>query len=322
MMQATVNRTTSDVWAITCYFNSSRYKSRLENYHIFRRRLTLPLVAVELSFGGEFELESGDADILIQLSGRDVLWQKERLLNVALGSVPADCDKIAWLDCDVIFERSDWHIAASRSLDQFPLLHLFEERCNLARNAIEAPPGFAPIESVARSVGRRIVQNEIMPDDLRNSDAPLVRGSTAGLAWAARREVLKQHGLYDACVIGTGDRAIVCAALGKFDYAVDALELTGRRVDHFLDWARPFHASVCGNIGCLDGRIYHLWHGDLRDRKYQLRHQGFGKFNFDPFIDIAIDGSGCWRWNSDKFEMHEYVRTYFLGRNEDGILGD
>jgi len=317
-MRATADRTTSALWAITSYFNSAGYKSRLENYRIFKQRLTVPLVTVELSYGAEFELKPGDADILIQLSGRDVLWQKERLLNVALGSVPDDCDKIAWLDCDVIFERNDWHVSVSRSLDEFPLIHLFEQRCNLARDAMKTPLGLARIESVASSVGYRIVRNEIMPDDLRNSNAPLVRGSTAGLAWAARREVLQQHNLYDACIIGTGDRAIVCAALGKFDYAVEALELTGPRVDHYLEWARPFFGSVCGQVGCVDGRIYHLWHGDLEDRKYQLRHQGFGKFNFDPFIDIAIDNNGCWRWNSSKSEMHDYVRTYFLGRNEDG----
>ena len=36
---------------------------------------------MELSFDGEFELEEKDADILIQLSGGAVLWQKERLLK-------------------------------------------------------------------------------------------------------------------------------------------------------------------------------------------------------------------------------------------------
>jgi hypothetical protein len=41
-------------------------------------------VTVELSFDGRFELAGSDADILIQLSGGAVLWQKERLLNLAL----------------------------------------------------------------------------------------------------------------------------------------------------------------------------------------------------------------------------------------------
>jgi hypothetical protein len=42
------------------------------------------------------------------------------------------------------------------------------------------------------------------------------------------------------------------------------------------------------------------------------------RFQFDPFEDIAIDCQGVWRWNSDKREMHDYVRDYFASRMEDG----
>src|SRR5262245_24288280 len=95
------------LWAITCYFNPVGYRRRLENYLTFRQRLRAPLITVELSYGETFQLARGSAEILIQLRGQDVLWQKERLLNVALAAVPPACDKIAWLDCDVVFERSD-----------------------------------------------------------------------------------------------------------------------------------------------------------------------------------------------------------------------
>ena len=57
----------ANLWAITCYFNPVGYRRRLENYRMFRQRLKVPLVAVELSFDEEFQLASGDADILVQL---------------------------------------------------------------------------------------------------------------------------------------------------------------------------------------------------------------------------------------------------------------
>ena len=50
-------------WAITCYFNPVGYRRRLENYHLFRQRLNVPLVTVELSFDERFQLSAGDADI-------------------------------------------------------------------------------------------------------------------------------------------------------------------------------------------------------------------------------------------------------------------
>ena len=98
----------SDFWAITSYFNPAGYGSRRANYRHFRKHLGVPLVAVELSFDGNFELTEGDAEILIQLTGGDVMWQKERLLNLALEALPPECDKVMSIDCDVIFTDPDW----------------------------------------------------------------------------------------------------------------------------------------------------------------------------------------------------------------------
>src|SRR5215471_14570554 len=100
------------MWAMTSYYNPVRYKRRLSNYRIFRENLGVPLITVELSFNGQFELTEEQADILIQISGGAVLWQKERLLNVALQAVPSSCNKVAWLDCDILFDTPNWIEAA------------------------------------------------------------------------------------------------------------------------------------------------------------------------------------------------------------------
>ncbi len=314
-------RSSDNLWAITCYFNPIDFKRRLENYHTFWRHLAVPLVTVELSFNGSFQLRHGDADILVQLHGGDVLWQKERLLNVALQSVPDTCDTIAWLDCDVVFESDDWAERASRALDHFSLLHLFHERHDLPRHARldqlrtwDAPP-------TSQSVAYKMAAGEAAPEDLFLAGAPLDRRSTAGLAWASRRSVLEEHGLYDACILGSGDRAILCAALGKFDYAAQALRMNARRFEHYLAWARPYSDAMRGRVGYIQDRIFHLWHGDLSDRQYAERQRRLEEFDFDPFADIAIDRNGCWRWNSGKSDLHGYAKRYFASRNEDGVPG-
>src|SRR4051812_27505421 len=96
------------LWAITSYFNPMGYRRRLANYKLFHARLNVPLVAVELAYGPDFELNAGDADVLVQLRSQDVLWQKERLLNLAMRSLPSGCRYVVWLDCDIIFEADDW----------------------------------------------------------------------------------------------------------------------------------------------------------------------------------------------------------------------
>ena len=97
-----------DLWAITTYFNPVGYQRRLANYKIFRQRLDVPLIAIELAYGPDFELQLDDAEILHQIRGDAVLWQKEKLLNLALRAIPPECRKVAWLDCDIIFDDPQW----------------------------------------------------------------------------------------------------------------------------------------------------------------------------------------------------------------------
>jgi hypothetical protein len=75
---------------------------------------------------------------------------------------------------------------------------------------------------------------------------------------------------------------------------------------------------VGAKVACAEGDLVHLWHGKPEHRRHLERHEGLGRFQFDPFEDIATDRNGAWRWNSDKPEMHEYVRNYFASRREDG----
>jgi hypothetical protein len=312
------NGNAAPLWAITCYFNPVGYKRRLENYRIFRRRLAIPLVTVELSFDKDFELHDEDADVLVQIHGRDVMWQKERLLNIALDQVPAHCEKIAWLDCDIVFDSEDWAEQAARALDTSLVVHLFHERHDLPRDATVGDLHSWNAPATSYSVVSKLAAGEASPEDLFLANAPLERGSTAGLAWAARRQVLEQHRLYDACILGTGDRAMLCAALGELDYGARATLMNDRSRRHYLAWARPYSDSVMGRVGSVRGRLFHLWHGEIEDRQYGKRHGRLRAFDFDPFNDIALDDCGCWRWNSDKKALHEFVRSYFESRNEDG----
>jgi hypothetical protein len=304
---------------LTAYFNPFGYRRRLANYRVFRKALPIPLVTVELArSAARLELGAEDADILLQRIGEDCLWQKERLLNLALRALPADCDRIAWLDCDLIFDGSDWAAAIHDTLDRFPIAQAFHNFYELGADV--SPQDVAP--AVAIGGGVSIAYRLAAGDKVEEIFAPglgnrLQRAYTGGLAWAARRALLDRHGFYDTFVIGGGDKAILSAALGRYEY-VWTLEPNESQMEHYLRWARPFFADVQGQIGYVAADVYHQWHGDLRLRKYRDRHRGFRRFDFDPAVDIALDASGCWRWNSDKPEMHSYVRDYLASRREDG----
>ena len=132
---------------------------------------------------------------------------------------------------------------------------------------------------------------------------------------------MNEHGLYDACIIGSGNIAILSAALGVSDQFAQAVAMNKLRTEHYLAWARPYFNRVRGRVGYLPGRVFHLWHGDLSDRSYPHRHERFAQFDFDPFTDIALDRNGCWQWNSEKPAMQAFVRHYFESRKEEPRYG-
>ena len=214
--------------AITCYFNPIRYTRRQSNYRVFREHLNIPLVTVELSYGSTFELRLSDADILIQLHGHDILWQKERLLNVALHAVPRQYDKIAWLDCDFVSANEDWHQAASQMLDQKAMVHLFRRWNELRIHALPHN-GSNQVEDAKESIVCQYLRGAYEPQQLRPKVAPQ-RVAAWGLGWAARRELLEEIGFYDACIVGGGDMVMFCAAVADYGFAISRLGMNPSQI--------------------------------------------------------------------------------------------
>lgn len=305
------------LWAITSYFNTAHYRRRLRNFREFRARLRAPLVAVEFAADQRFELEPGDADVVVRVADGDVMWQKERLLTIGVSRVPPECAAVAWFDCDVILEREDWVRAAEQALERAPLVQLFRDRFNLGRDVLpESTPDLSTY-ATGQSVAAR----------LREGLAPGIVGETGnvrrwkaslGLAWAGRRDLVERHGLYDAGILGGGDRALVGAALGQFDAIAKPWNASDAWVDHFRRWAASFHRDVRGRIGSIEGRLFHLWHGDRAHRGYLTRYEDFQRFDFDPDADVRRSAEGAWRWGTSKPDMHAFVRGYFHTRREDG----
>jgi hypothetical protein len=309
----------STLWAVTCYFNPAGYRRRLANYRLFRERLVVPLLTVELSFGDEFELQHADAEILLPLRSADVLWHKERLLQLAVLALPTHCRQVVWLDCDTIFGGDTWPEAVNRALETFPLVQPFNRVYHLARDAhLLDPCDPAGAEFVQESIPLAVAAGRPARECMGGVRSRLSGSYVMGMGWAMRRELLERVGIYDACIVGGGTRAFVSAAYGCFDETLRLNLMNDRQRDHYIAWAEPFFQAVQGSAACVNANLFHLWHGDMADRGYKERYQGLQPFDFDPALDLAIAPNGAWQWNTDKPLMHQYVRDYFAGRKEDG----
>jgi hypothetical protein len=309
---------TNQLYVLTTYYNPMRFRRRRANYEYFRSQLHAPLITVELMYNSEPELEPSSADVLVQLSGDAVLWQKERLLNIALSHVPEGVKNIAWLDCDVVLHRADWVAAACDELEHSPLVQLFSEVYDLKRDERFCPLAASAVEPSGFSAASLVTTGKSTPEDFQPQSTKRVRRAAFGLAWAARTDLMRKHLFYDAMILGSGDRALACAAWGRYDDAIGMARLTPPRANHYRSWAVPFHIATAGKVGCVEGKLFHLWHGDLSDRRYIERHCRLAEFPFDPTRDIYIAANGAWAWSPNTKPLRAYVYEYFLGRNEDG----
>jgi hypothetical protein len=312
----------SKLWAITSYFNPAGFANRLKNYRVFRDRLQVPLATIELSFDGAFALKRDDADIVLQIPGSSIMWQKERLLNLILQELPAECEYVAWIDADVVFQSNDWATHTQEALKDHGWVHLFEQRLDLKpdESLDEVLTKNLPIDSGSttysmiyqRSIGK------VSDEELTSPIPVLMKGMTSGLAWASTREILNRHGFYDGCIFGGGDRVMLYAALGRFDFAEKINRMEGAFKQHYHQWATPFHQTIQGRVCNIPGVAIHQWHGSLKDRGYYERKAVLPSHEYDPFTDIHVNQEGIFDWASDKPDMHAEIAGYFASRKEDG----
>jgi hypothetical protein len=305
------------IWGVTAIFNPAGYHSKPQNFERFRARLRrdgLPLLAVELAFGdAPFELEDDSAEQVLRLRGGDVLWQKERLLNEAIRSLPAECDKVVWLDADVLFDDAGWVAKTASSLEHFVVVQPFSRSARLL-----AGESSIDVDTLAIGSGEHQVLHGmaygVAAKGLGSLRRYLVHGHS-GYAWAARRSVLERHGLYDANVLGNGDLNIAHAMFGGSRY-LKTERMSERAANHLRRWADSFFEDVQGSVGFVEGAVYHLWHGKMADRRYIDRLDVLIEHDFDPALDLSNE-AGAYRWASTKPALHAVCREYFTRRRED-----
>jgi hypothetical protein len=307
------------LWAITAYFNSAGLASRRQNYSRFRRHIAVPLLTVELAFGdAPFVLGADDAEILVQIRGGDVMWQKERLFDLALARLPASCRHVAWIDCDLVFARSDWPDLAIRALETRRFVQLFETVHYLRRESGDGPfaadAAYIARTSIAREVEAGRDPNHLLTEGDHRTYAP----TSPGFAWAMERETIERCRFFDTCIVGGGDRAMIAAAYGAFDHVVQRQKMTPSHAAQYRAWGEDFRAVVAGSVGSIPGDLFHLWHGPVEKRRMRERYDEIAPFVFDPARDIRRAECGGWQWCSEKPGLHAIVSRQFVTRYEDG----
>lgn len=337
------------MWGITVYFNPvpGRGALRLENFRRFRRisrSQSLKLCAVELLYDDSTPaLNDDDAELLLHVhTTRDkgVLWQKERLLNLALQALPPECDKVCWLDADIIFDDNDWVSKTEKALDSgCSVVQPFSVACMLPRNWDTDPTVMETMNETPHRIRASSIlaklyndyreangNNVIVPFEPTFPTAERYRialetylasvGGKIGICWAARREFLEGcGGFYDFNVIGSGDAVIYAGMNGlKMDMSRFS-DAHARSISQYLEKAHRIFEG--GRIACIDGLLLHMWHGKMKDRRYSTRHSILSDNGYDPERDLVLNKEGVWEWSEEAPSVIvDQIRSYFVKRKE------
>lgn len=303
------NAKSNEFWAISALFHPRDNPYRFANFSRFAQSLNrqgVPLLTIQCLGPTESSDLTECADVItVRCAHR--LWQKERLLNIALEKLPQDCRYVAWLDADVLFEDSAWITKSSEALTSCQVVQPYSEVVHLNRGQIAID---TTTPAAARSFSSLIAAQ---PQLVR---ASFEQHGHTGFAWVARRSFLDEVRLYDRAIVGGGDHLMAHAFSGSADAAcvsrLVGIDTPLRR--DFAKWAERIRLSAGVERPAVRGRLVHQWHGTLEARKYSARNRDLALLGFDPTSELRRNRDGCWEWANPLTAPAHLVENYFVGR--------
>ena len=308
--QLHVQPVSAPLYVITAMFNPLRYASRYRLFHAFRKHVAdagAILYTIELALRDRHHEVTSHANPRdIQVRGHSEIWYKENLQNVAVQSLPADAEYIAFVDADFHFTRSDWATETVQMLQH--------------HEAVQMYSGLTYETHDHRTHG---YLNSFAFSHCNQGTIPKKYGhqGAVGGAWAFRRSAFRKlGGLLDCCILGSGDWHMAFGMAMREDYHPELTELRGvpeyvRAIKRWIDNA----AVLNGNIGYVDCHAIHHWHGPMAKRGYTTRPAILAKHGFDPLTDLVYDENGILQLRENKPKFRDEIRAYFRSRNEDSI---
>lgn len=259
---------------------------RLSTYHEFKKQfkaLGIPLFTGEIAYDGRFE--STDLGLKWVGGERNILWQKEAILNAMVEALPKEYDVVAFIDCDLVWPNSKWLEDGKKKLEKANAVQLFEKVLYYTADdfVMNATYGWA---------------------------AHKEKYSPGG-AWMVRREMFP---LIDYFIVGGGDRVMARAWAGKKLDRTEGFDNNWVLKKQLAKDMLEQHKKCHNKIDFVDTECFHLYHGEMKNRQYKDRLACLGDYWFDPNLDIYRE-NGILTWSQESAAgLRSFIKNYFNGR--------
>ncbi len=303
----------SDLCIVVPFFNPCRSVWRTDNFLALASVLDASRVewrAVECMFG-DAPPQLPEGDHVRRVRAESVLWQKERLINLAVAELPDRFDKVAWIDADVVFANPRWIGETSDALETFAVVQPFDTAVRLPAGGTRPPKGEDLVGDV--SFARRYHEQPGTVNDC----SYWAHGHT-GFAWAGRRDWIERTGLYEVALSGTADHLMAHSFVGAWECPCAFGRMRpGPRWAHYASWSQAVFDLVRGRVGGVPGTLMAMWHGEeaVRGDGYHRADHRLDDLTFDPYCDVTRRGAGALEWSSAKPLLHQWAIDYFHVRD-------
>lgn len=292
------------------YFNPVGYQTRIENFRRFAEAAVSQGADIHVVSSGPAPEVDGVTNYM-DLGPCETLWQKERALNVLIEQLPAEYDKVAWVDADLLFDNPHWVEDTCRQLEHTPVCQCFAWATWLNQ---------AGVPDYWWATSSRMLYRPSAPVACKGGTRFEFRIGHPGFAWAARRETIDAiGGLYDRHVLGSGDSIMTLAFMQDIESHPYFERFSGPFRRACKEWCKRASPIVSRRVGYVPGVIRHLWHGAREDRHYDDRLIRLALANYLPERDIMAGPNGLWKWSPEcPKQIRTMVEDYFHARYEDG----
>ena len=290
---------TGKIYVILPYFNFCGFKRREKLFLEFVERMKeYPVSMVVVSAGGLPACLPVYKHIEVEY--KDQIWVKENLINMAIRRLPKNWKYVAWIDADISFVNENWVEDTIRELQNNDVVQLF-------RSAIHLGPEQEVLKT-DKSFGFMYKSGSVY------SKTDKYGFWHPGFAWACTKKAYqKMGGLLDWAILGSGDRHMALALIGRVEYSAP-----GNIEDTYKQLLRKFEKS-CRHLklSYVSGTILHHWHGSLENRRYRERWDILTSNNYDPVTDVDYTKQGAITLTQRGRRLKKDIEYYFQERRED-----
>jgi hypothetical protein len=302
----------SDLLVIIPFFNFANFNKPYENISKTIDNLNkqnVNVVVMEAVVSGNISHLYTLPCNVITTKTDTIAFHKEGLFNKAFHTYKDYKDVFVLLDADIIFKDDLWPAYLLENMNSGVDVIQPYKQCHWTTKQ-----GSIGSTALSYSYYRHLNYNpNIWKRHIVECFNNQINNYHCGFAWAfSKKFLLKTNGLFSKCFSGSGDIATL--------YLSEGFTLSENRWK-YLQYLQPelnnFMKKGGGKHGNMEGEIYHLYHGDRKNRKYVERHTKIIENGISINSDLFDSELNDHLIKANNPIINKINLDYFKNRNED-----